>query len=450
MATITSAGIGSGLNVTELVSQLVAAERAPADNRLNAIESTTKAQISAFGSIKAALSGVESALKKLDGTGSLPGRKATADADAGFTATASATAALGRYSIVVEQLATAQKLQSAAAASTTQIGNGTLTFRVGAGDAFDVTIAPGQGTLADIRDAINTQAAGKGVTATLVRGDAGDVLVLGATQPGTGGSLTITASGGDGGLAVLATTGGTMTVSTPAQDAKISVDGISRTHSGNRLTDLIDGVTLDLTQAKPGEAFTLDIGADASTLKASLLNFISAYNTALGALRTQSAAGGEGKTAGPLSGDAAPRAIMQSLRNAVGNSYAELSALGLKTAVDGSLSLDGSKFDSAIAANPLAVKNLLGENAEFGKNVRDMLHNFVGDQGLLSSRSDSLNARMKSVTQQRADLDARMERVDAAYRRQFTALDAMMAQMQTTSSYITQQLGALANTTSSR
>lgn len=443
MASITSAGIGSGLNVTELVSQLVAAERAPTENRLNAMESTTKAQISAFGSIKAALSGVDSALKKLNGDGSLPGRKATVQDAAGFTATASASASLGTYSVIVEKLATAQKLQSAAAASTTQIGNGTLTLQVGTGDAFDVTIDPGKGTLADIRDAINTQAAGKGVTATLVRGDAGDVLVLGSSTLGTGGALTISASGGDGGLSVLATTGGTMTVKTPAQDAQVSVDGITRTYSGNSLTDLIDGVTLNLTEAKPGEAFTLDVGSDASTLKASLLGFISAYNTALGALRTQSAAGGDGKVAGPLSGDAAPRAIMQSLRNAVGGSYADLSALGLKTAVDGSLSLDGSKFDTAIAANPLAVKNLFGENAEFGKNVRDMLHNFVGDQGLLADRSKSLDSRMKSVTQQRADLDARMERLDAAYRRQFTALDAMMAQMQSTSSYIAQQLGSL-------
>ena len=174
-----------------------------------------------------------------------------------------------------------------------------------------------------------------------------------------------------------------------------------------------------------------------------MLGFISAYNTALGALRTQSAAGGEGKLAGPLSGDSAPRAITASLRNAIGNNYAELNALGLKTAVDGSLSLDGSKFDAAIAANPSAIKSLLGEDANLGKSVRDMLHNYVGAQGLLADRSKSLDTRMKTVSQQRADLDARMERLEASYRRQFTALDAMMAQMQSTSSYIAQQLGAL-------
>ncbi|WP_330945971.1 flagellar filament capping protein FliD [Thermomonas sp. LB-4] len=443
MATITSAGIGSGLNVTELVGQLVAAERAPADNRLNAMETSTKAQISAFGSLKAALSGIEGALKKLDGAGGLPGRKATVATDAGFTASAGTSAALGTYSVIVEKLATAHKLQSAAVASGNQVGNGTLNLQVGSGDAFDVTIDAGKGTLADIRDAINAQAAGKGVTATLVNGDAGQVLVLSSDKTGSAGAMTISASGGDGGLSVLATTGGTMTEVAAAQDAQVKVDGITRTSSSNTLTDLVDGITLTLTKAKPGEAFSLEVGSDASTLKASMLGFISAYNTALGALRTQSAAGGEGKTAGPLSGDAAPRAITSALRNAIGNNYAELNALGLKTAVDGSLSLDGTKFDAAIAANPGAVKTLLGEDADFGKNMRDMLHNYVGTQGLLADRGKSLDTRMKSLTQQRADLDARMERLEASYRRQFTALDAMMAQMQSTSSYIAQQLGSL-------
>lgn len=445
MASITSTGIGSGLNVTELVSQLVAAERAPTDSRLSAIETSTKAQISAFGSIKAALSGVESALKKLDGDAGMPGRKTSVGADAGFTASAGSSAALGTYSVVVEQLATAHKLQSAAAAKDAQIGNGTLTLQVGDGETFDVTIESGKGTLADIRDAINAQAAGKGVSATLVRGDGGDVLVLSSATVGSQGAISISASGGNGGLSALATSGGSMTVATAAQDAVVSVDGISRSVSSNRVTDLIDGVTIDLTKAKPGEAFSLEVSSDPSTLKASVLGFISAYNTALSALRTQSAAGGEGKAAGPLSGDAAPRAIMQSLRNAIGGSYAELSALGLKTAVDGSLSLDGSKFDAAMAANPGAVKGLLGENAEFGKNVRDMLHNFVGDQGLLSDRSKGLDSRIKSLTQQRTALDARMERLEASYRRQFTALDAMMAQMQSTSSYISQQLSSLSS-----
>lgn len=438
MATLTSAGVGSGLNVEGIVSQLIAAERQPADNRLNALDSTTKAQISAFGSITSAMSSLSAALDKLKADGGMPGRKATVGADAGFTAAASSKAVVGSYSVTVEALATAHKLQSAAVPGTTQVGSGTLTFQVGGGTAFNVEIESGKGTLANIRDAINKQAAGKGVTATIVHGDDGDVLTLTSDKTGSAGTLTITASSG---LSVLATSGGTLTQVAAAQDAVVTVDGITRTSSSNHLTDLIDGVTLDLTKAKPGVGFSLDVGADPASLKDTLQGFITAYNAALTTMRKQSAAGGEGAAAGALSGDATPRAIMASMRNAVSTSYAEFAALGLKTAVDGTLSLDGSKFDSAIATNPGAVKSLLGDDAEFGKNMRGLLQNYIGSDGLLPSRSKSLADRAKSISQQRTDLDARMERLEKAYRVRFTALDSMMAQLQGTSSYISQHLG---------
>lgn len=442
MAAITSPGIGSGLDVNGLVSQLVAAERAPMDNRLSVIEATAKAKLSALGQIKSALAGLETALGKLTGNGALPGRKSTVPDAASFSASASADAVPGTYSISVEQLATTHKLRSAAAAPTTQIGYGTLTFQVGSGTPFDVTIDAGKGTLADIRDAINTQASGKGVFATLIHGNSGDSLVLTSGTQGSAGALTISASGGDNGLSVLATTGGTMTVVTPAQDAQVIVDGVTRTSSSNTLTDLITGVTLTLKQADPGHSFTLQIAPDPGSLKASVQGFITAYNAALSAIRTQSAAGGEGKTAGALSGDATARGIMQSLRTTIGNHYAELSKIGLTTAVDGSLSLDDGKFNAALTANPQAVKNLFGDDADFGKTLRDVVHNFAGSQGMLDSRTSELNQQLRSVNDQRLALNDRMTRLAEVYRRQFTALDAFMAQMQGTSAYIANQLGA--------
>lgn len=441
MAAITSPGIGSGLDVNGLVSQLVAAERAPMDNRLSVIEATAKAKLSALGQIKSALAGLETALGKLTGNGALPGRKSTVPDAASFSASASADAVPGTYSISVEQLATTHKLRSAAAAPTTQIGYGTLTFQVGSGTPFDVTIDAGKGTLADIRDAINSQAGGK-VLATLVRGDSGDALVLTSGTQGSAGALTISASGGNGGLAVLATSGGTLTQVAAAQDAQVVVDGVTRTSSSNTLTDLITGVTLTLKQADPGHSFTLQIAPDPGSLKASVQGFITAYNAALSAIRTQSAAGGEGKTAGALSGDATARGIMQSLRTTIGNHYAELSQIGLTTAVDGSLSLDDGKFNAALTANPQAVKNLFGDDADFGKTLRDVVHNFAGSQGMLDSRTSELNQQLRSVNDQRLALNDRMTRLAEVYRRQFTALDAFMAQMQGTSAYIANQLGA--------
>lgn len=441
---ISSPGIGSGLDVNTLVTQLVASERAPADTRLSTAETSVKSQISAFGALRSALSGLESALKRYDtAEATVSGRKATPASDAGFGASATATAAVGSYRISVERLATAHKLQSAAAASDAQVGHGTLSIAVGSDAPIEIDIASGSGTLAQIRDAINAKAGGVGVVATVVKGDAGDVLFLASTRTGTSGALTVTASGGDGGLGVLATSGGTMTQASAAQDAQVVIDGITRTSSSNTVSDAIDGVSLTLTKAAPGTAFTLDVAADASTLKAGLLGFVSAYNTALAQLRTQGASGGVGKTAGPLGGDAAPRSITASLRGAVTAGYAELSRLGFKTAVDGSLSLDGTKFDAAIAADPLAVRNLFGAEGALGKPLRASLAGYVGTQGMIESRTTSLNDRMKSITRQKEALDTRMTRVESTYRAQFTALDSLMAKMQSMSTYLTQQLSSL-------
>lgn len=446
---ISSPGVGSGLDVNLLVSQLVAAERAPGELRLQRFEAATKAQISAFGALKSGLAGLQSALKRFDGTGAALGRKATVGADAGFSASASADAKLGSYQVSVERLATAHKLQSAAVDKATQVGHGQLSISVGGATPITVDIVDGTGTLGDIRDAINAAAGGQGVAATIVRGDSGDVLSLSSTVVGSAGALTITTTGGDGGLGVLATTGGSLTQIAAAQDAQVVIDGVVRTASSNTLSDAIDGVTLNLTTAKPGTTFSLDVAGDASPLKAALLGFVSAYNTALSQLRTQSAAGGTGKVAGTLSGDSAPRSMIQGLRGTVANAYSDLVKLGFKTATDGSLSLDGATFDAQIAADPEAVVRLVGPDATLGKALRSSLDAYVGQKGMLESRTSALDDRMKALGRDRERFETRMESVESAYRRQFTALDSLMSRLQSTSSYLSQQLASLSKQTNS-
>ena len=442
MASIT----GSSIDVATLVSQLVAAERAPMDNRFNKIETTTKAQISAFGQLTSALSSLDSTIKRFDGEGALPGRKATVAADAGYTASAGATARPGSYSISVERLATAHRLQSAPLAKDAQLGYGRISLQAGNGAAVDIDIAEGKGTLADIRDAINAKSADKGFTATIVHGDAGDVLMLSATKTGIAGKLTVTTSGG--GLGALASTGGTMTESVAANDAKVVIDGVVRTSSRNTITDGLDGVSLTLTKASPGTTFSLDIANDASTLKAALLTLISTYNTTMTQMRSLGQAGTDGKTAGTLVGDSMPRNITQSLRAMVSGSYGDLSKLGFKTAVDGSLSLDGAKFDAAIAADPNAISKIFGSEAPLGKQMRSLTANYVGTDNAISSRTDSLNKKLKDLTRQRDNYEVRIEKLTAQYRTQFTALDSLLSKLSSTSSYLSQQLSSLSSSSS--
>jgi flagellar hook-associated protein 2 len=174
-----------------------------------------------------------------------------------------------------------------------------------------------------------------------------------------------------------------------------------------------------------------------------MLSFISAYNTALSALRTQSAAGGENSSGAALSGDSAPRTITQSLRGTISANYSQLAELGLKTGVDGSLSLDGSKFDTVIAADPEAVQRLLGDEGALQKPMAAALKSYLGDDGMIKGRTDALNSRLKSLKTEREMFDRRISDVEARYTRQFTALDMMVSQMQSTSSFLTQQLSQI-------
>jgi flagellar hook-associated protein 2 len=435
MGSISSPGIGSGINVNQLVSQLVAAERAPQEQRIARRETDARADLTAFNQIKTALSSLRTAANALDGSSGVAGRKATIQADAGFTATATSAAALGRYTIEVESLATAQKRQSGPVTTSADLGSGTLSFTVGT-ETFNVTLGA-TNTITQLRDAINTATAGKGLAATVVNGDSGSVLVLNAAKAGTAGAITINATGSiANGLAV----------TTTATNAVVKVDGVTRTADSNRLTDLISGVTIDLTKAQDNSTFTLDIVADNANVRTALQTFVGSYNAALTQLRNASAYNAESRTGGPLLGDAAVRGLQQQLRGAIGDAFAELSTLGIKSSKDGSLSIDVSKFDAALAASPSAVERLFDKErvGSLGAVLSARLEGAVApNTGLLDARTKALNDRLKGLLSDRDRLDVRIARIEDNYRRQFTALDGLVSQLQSTSSFLTQELARL-------
>jgi len=438
MGSLSSPGIGSGINVNQLVSQLVAAERAPQEQRIARRETDARADLAAFNQIKTALSSLRTAANALDGTSGVAGRKTTIQADAGFTASATSTAALGRYSIEVESLATAQKRQSGPVTSSADLGSGTLSFTVGT-ETFNVALGA-TNTITELRDAINTATGGKGLSATVVNGDAGNVLVLNAAKAGTAGAITINATGS------IATFTNGLVVTTTATDAVVKVDGVTRTADSNRLADLISGVTIDLTKAQDNSTFTLDIVADNANVRTAMQTFVGAYNAALTQLRNASAYNAESRTGGPLLGDAAVRGLQQQLRGAIGDAFDELSAIGIRSSKDGSLSIDVSKFDAALATNPAAVERLFDKErvGSLGAVLSARLEGAVApNTGLLDARTKALNDRLQGLLSDRERLDVRISRIEDNYRRQFTALDGLVAQLQSTSSFLTQELARL-------
>ncbi len=446
MGSLSSPGIGSGINVTQLVSQLVAAERAPQERRFSRIESDARADLNAFNQIRTALTGLRTAANALDGSAATASRRTTVQAEAGFTASASGTAALGRYSIEVASLAAAQKRQSAAVSPSADLGTGTLSFTVGS-ETFNVTLGA-TNTLAGLRDAINTATGGRGLSATVVNGNAGSVLVLNAAKAGTAGAITINATGTIAdfvnGNPPTFPTG--LQVTTPATDALVRVDGVARSADSNRLTDLIDGVTLDLTKAQAGTTFSLDITTDNGNVRTAVQTFVGAYNAALTALRSANNFNAETRTGGPLVGDAAVRGLQQQLRGAIGDAFSQLSALGVRSSKDGSLTIDTARLDAALAADPTAVQRLFDKDAagSLGNVLGARLEGAVAaNTGLIDTRTKAINDRLRGLQGDRDRLDARISRIEEGFRRQFTALDGLVAQLQSTSSFLAQELARL-------
>lgn len=374
---LSSPGIGSGLDVNGIVSQLMAAERQPL-MALGRKEAAYQLKLSAYGNLKGALASFQSAARGLNDIAKFQKVNATpADATL-FTASAEQTAALGNYSVEVKQLAVSQKLSSKGFANTTDaVGTGTLQIQFGTYDsaantfslnadkpARSIAIDSSRESLAGIRDAINE--ANAGVTASIVNDGSSNKLVVTSNDTGTANTLRILVKDDDGnntndaGLSQLAYdptaaagSGKNLSESTAAADAKVVLDGVSLTKASNTIKDAIEGVTLNL--AKVGAVTKLAVERDSGMVKNSADAFVRAYNQAAKTLKDLTAYDPKTQLAGPLQGDAVARTISVQLRSvlnsavaAVGGKFATLSDIGIAFQKDGSLAVDATKLQKAI------------------------------------------------------------------------------------------------------
>ncbi len=440
--------VGSGLNIPKIVSQLVAADRAPTENRINNQGTAATAKLSALSTIKSAMSNLQSALTTLNTNLSTPVFKSSVAEGAGFTASTTSTATAGSYEIEVLSLARGNKLTSTAFASDELVGAGSLQLSFG-DTQLDVTVGA-DATLSSVAREINRVAGGKGVTASVITSDSGQHLVLSATGTGAGNAVTLSASG-DGRLGELSWDGsaGGMQQTIAASQAQVKIDGQLRSGDSNTFTDLVEGMTISLTKETAGQSHKLSIETDSSLAKSSLQTFVSTYNATLTALKSTSSYNAETKTASALTGDSMVRSLQNQLRNIMGSSnVAELKALGITVAKDGSLSFSSSQFDKTQAEQPELAASLLGKEGRLSSSLNSLLEsNLDSGKGLLTQRTDTLNKQISKLERELDDLDVRMDKAYERYTKQFSAMDTLVAQMQNTSSYLTSQLANLSKQT---
>ena len=306
--TVTSNGTGSGLDVQGIVQKLVAAEGAPQSTRLDAAEAAAQAKVSALGSLRSALSSFQDSLAKVKDLTTFQGRKVVLSSEEFLSATASSTAVPATYSVEVEQLAQAQKLQSTSfASSSAVVGTGTLTITSG-GKTFNVVIDSTNNTVAKIAAAINSSDAGTKVVATVINGANGTAtLTLTARTSGTANALTVSQTGGDGGLAAIQypkSGGSGLTQIVEPLDARAKIDGVEVTSATNTITGAIDGVQIDLQKANdPGDTSTVTVQYDQPGARTLIDSLVKSYNGVVDAVKSVASYDASAQKAGPLFGD---------------------------------------------------------------------------------------------------------------------------------------------------
>ncbi len=454
MVGIVSSGIGSGLDVAGLVQGLVAAEGQPVETRILQREARAQAKLSAFGSLKSALSDLRDkldAMKTLDG---FIARSATSSNEDVYTAKATGEAYPATYDIEVVQLALAQRLTSGAfAGSDAAVGTGTLTVSVGA-EQMNLVIDSENNTLAGIRDAINASPDNPGVAATIVNADSGSYLILTSDKTGAANTVTVTQTGGDGGLAALEYDPGqglnSLTESIAAQDALIRIDGFDVVSETNSFSGAIDGVDIDILAESGGATDPLTVGNDEAAARKLVNDFVTSYNALISNFDNLTAYDAETALGGPLLGDATVRGIRDQVRRelSVGvtdatAAFQTLSEIGIETQLDGSLKVNDERLSEVLEQDFARFGEVFSASDGFAVRLFDLTDGFLTSDGIIDARTQGLESQIEDLNEERVSLNDRLASLETRLLRQFNALDSLLAQLNSTSNFLTQQLANL-------
>lgn len=451
MATIQAPGIGSGLDINDIVTKLMEIERQPI-NTLTTKKAQVNAQISAYGALKSKVADFQSAMANLKSPQKFQVFKASSGNESVFTSSVSGNAVAGNYNIDVVALAERDKIATKAYADTSAVvGEGTLNIRVGENN-FELTIDSSNNTLAGVRDAINSTADNTGVSATIVTGDEGARLVLSSTETGLANALRISVTDSDGndtdegGLSALAYNPEAgvefRAAISSAQDALIRIDGFAVSSSSNTFTGAIDGVAI--TAAAVG-ASTLTVSRDDEKILESVEAFASAFN----ALRTEI----NQQRKGQLEADSTLLTLERQIFDVLnagsaieGSSFNYLIEAGVSIDKNGVMAVDKDRVAEIMNSDFESFTNLFAaENGGFAAKLSTLADGWLANNGLIDSREDGLKTQVAGIEDQVLRLEDRMISVEARIRAQFTALDTLVSSLNNTASFLTQQLASLNN-----
>lgn len=468
---LSSLGVGSGLDAETIVTKLVALER-QGINQLQTQATTIQSKISAFGKIQSAVSALRDAASKLTGPDLWSATTATS-ADTSVAFTTSSGASPGSYNVEVSALASGQSVVSNAtlASAATTLGSGTLTIELGSWSgttftnkanttALNISIESTD-TLANIRDKINSSASG--VKATIINDASGARLVMNSASTGASNGFRITTADGDGantdatGLSALAydpgnsTTGTTLTQSSSNAAAKIN--GVSITSESNTFSDVLSGISVAVNKVTTGPVSVL-VAQDNTAITKAITDFATAYTSLDSVLKSNTKYDAGSKTAATLQGDSTALSMMASLRSmlstntAASSVFSTLSSVGLQTQSGGALTVNTTKLTSALGnltelKKLFSATDLTGGGADgIATKFRTLADNLLGFEGPLTTRTAGLNTSVTNNQKRQEVLEARSALYEKRLRAQYTALDKSMGSISSQSGYVTQMINS--------
>lgn len=478
MASVSSLGAGTSLDLSSLMTSLTTAENARL-TPLTSQQTSYKAKLTSFGVLQTALDKVKTATTALQSAGKIAGT-AVSSTNSSFTATltSGSSAPAGSYSVKVTQLAQSQSLMSQAATSANvNIGtpgttSRTLTIAQTGKTPLTVSLTEDQTTLTGIRDAINAKQGG--VTASIIKANDNSYhLALTSNDSGTANAMTVSATGDDTLNAFIsydasASTNG-MNVATKAQDAKFTVNDLEITRSSNTVTDALDGLTLNLKSVTNAGSTstapeTLTVTRDKTAMTTAIQNFVDSYNSLQTTIANQTAytavaqgADSQDTSNGALFGDGTVRSITTQIRSQVisaqpNANYATLASLGITQDLNGKLQIDSTKLNTALTNKPDSVVQFFqgdGKTTGFGTQATTMLTKMLDStNGSIQNAEDGINKSLKSIADNITTTTASINTNLARYKTQFTNLSVLVNKLTNTGNYLTQQFASTSSSSS--
>ncbi|MDX3894122.1 flagellar filament capping protein FliD [Pusillimonas sp.] len=456
---VSSIGVGSGLPLDQLLTDLRNSEN-QALALIQTRQVSAQNRLSAYGKIQSSIEALKTAAEKIGKEETLGALK-TSTASEAFTASATHKAIAGQYSVQVNALAKAQTLVSQGVADRSQaIGQGgTLAIKLADGTEHSLDLDGVDTSIDGLVAAINNADPSLGVRATVLNDGSENPhrLMLTSTKTGTDAavaSIEVTGNS-DPENALQALLGFETGVPGALQEqaaanASLTINGIAISSQTNRVEGAIEGVTLDLLKAG-GDSGTLKVERDDAAATQAVKDFVTAYNNLQNTIKSLTSYDVEAQQGSALTGDTLARRAQTQARDALSGfssagSVRTLSQMGITTnPSSGLLEVDNDKLAAAFKDHLGDVRQLLAGENGLAKRFTEMTGNFLGSKGYIQSAKDGTDRNIKDLQRQYDDTSIRIEAKMENYRRQFTALDSMMAQMGSVSSYLTQQLSMLGN-----